>query len=75
MASNFGSKEIQAEVMGRIWLSIGLQLVFFGTLSFLAYHPPGLRGKRSSVTYSIKHSAGNILTDENEILSRWSILL
>ena len=24
-----------------------------------------------SVTYSIKDSAGNILTDENEILSRW----
>ena len=31
-----------------------------------------LRGKRSSVTYSIKDSDGNILTDENEILSRWS---
>ena len=31
-----------------------------------------LRGKRSSVTYSIKDSASNILTDENEILSRWS---
>ena len=30
-----------------------------------------LRGKRWSVTYSIKDSAGNILTDENEILSRW----
>ena len=30
-----------------------------------------LRGKRSSVTYSIKSSAGNILTDENETLSRW----
>ena len=30
-----------------------------------------LRGKRSSVTYSIKDSTGNILTDENEILSRW----
>ena len=30
-----------------------------------------LRGKRSSVTYFIKDSAGNILTDENEILSRW----
>ena len=30
-----------------------------------------LRGKRSSVTYSIKDSAGKILTDENEILSRW----
>ena len=30
-----------------------------------------IRGKRSSVTYSIKDSAGNILTDENEIHSRW----
>ena len=30
-----------------------------------------LRGKRLSVTHSIKDSAGNILTDENEILSRW----
>ena len=29
------------------------------------------RGKRSSATCSIKDSAGNILTDENEILSRW----
>ena len=30
-----------------------------------------LRGKRSSITYSIKDSDGNILTDDNEILSRW----
>ena len=30
-----------------------------------------LRGKRSSITYSIKDSEGNILTNENEILSRW----
>ena len=30
-----------------------------------------LRGQRSSITYSIKDSDGNILTDENEILSRW----
>ena len=30
-----------------------------------------LRGKRSIITYSIKDSDGNILTDENEILSRW----
>ena len=29
-----------------------------------------LSGKRSSITYSIKDSDGNILTDENEILSR-----
>ena len=30
-----------------------------------------LRGKRSGVTYSIKDSAGNVLTDKNKILSRW----
>ena len=30
-----------------------------------------LRGKRSSVSYSIKDSACNILTDESEILARW----
>ena len=30
-----------------------------------------LRCKKSSVTYSIKDSDGNILTDDNEILSRW----
>ena len=30
-----------------------------------------IRGKRSNITYSIKDSDGNILTDENEILSRW----
>ena len=30
-----------------------------------------LRGKRSSITYSIKDFDVNILTDENEILSQW----
>ena len=30
-----------------------------------------LHGERSSVTYSIEDSTGNIVTDENEILSRW----
>ena len=30
-----------------------------------------LLGKRSSITYSIKDSDSNILTDKNEILSRW----
>ena len=30
-----------------------------------------LHGKRLSITYSIKDSDGNILTNENEILSRW----
>ena len=55
--------------MRRVWSSVGFQLfsankVFWQTIR-------RLRGKRSSVTYSIKDSAGNILTDENEILSRW----
>ena len=31
-----------------------------------------LRGKRSSVTYSAKGSAGKILKDKNETISRWS---
>ena len=30
-----------------------------------------LCGKRSSITYAIKDSDSNILTDENEILSQW----
>ena len=30
-----------------------------------------LRGKRLSVTYFIKDSVSNILTEENEIVSRW----
>ena len=30
-----------------------------------------LRGKRGNATTSIKDSAGNILNDENDILSRW----
>ena len=30
-----------------------------------------LRDKRLSITHSIKDSDGNILTDENDILSRW----
>ena len=30
-----------------------------------------LRGKKSSVKYSIKDSTGNILADENEVLSWW----
>ena len=30
-----------------------------------------LRGRRLSINFSIKDSAGSILTDENEILSRW----
>ena len=55
--------------MVRVWSSVGFQL-FFGKQSILQTIRR-LRGKRSSVTYSIKDSAGNILTDENEILSRW----
>ena len=53
--------------MGRVWLSVELQL-YFGKQSILAEHPPFTWQK--ILTYSIKDSAGNILTDENEILSR-----
>ena len=62
--------------MGRVWSSFGFQL-FFGKQSLLADHLPftwqkiEYHIKRSSITYSIKDSDGNILTDENEILSRW----
>ena len=52
--------------MERVWSSVGFQL-FFCKQSILANHPTD---KRSSVTYSIKDSAGNILTDKNEILLR-----
>ena len=38
-SGNFGSKEIQGEVMGRVWSSVGFQL-FFGKRSILADHPP-----------------------------------
>ena len=55
--------------MGRVWSSVAFQL-FFGKQSILADHPPFM-WKRLSITYSIKDSDGNILTDENEILSRW----
>ena len=54
--------------MGTVWSSVGF-LLFFGKQSILADHS-SLSGKRSSVTYSIKVSAGNILTHENEILSQ-----
>ena len=53
----------------RVWSSVGSQL-FFGKQSILADHPP-FTWQRLSITYSIKDSAGNVLTDENEILSRW----
>ena len=55
--------------MGRVWSSFGFQL-FFGNKVFWQTIRR-LLCKRSSVAYSIMDSAGNILTDENEILSRW----
>ena len=55
--------------MGRVWSSVGFQL-FFGKQSILADHPP-FTWQKMSITYSIKDSDGNILTDENDILSRW----
>ena len=53
--------------MERVWSSVGFQL-FFGKVFWQTIRR--LCGKRSSVTYSIKDSAGNILTDENEIISQ-----
>ena len=54
--------------MGRVWTSVGFQL-FFGEQVF--WHTiRRLRGKRSSVKYSIKDSASHILTDEHEIIPR-----
>ena len=53
--------------MGRVWSSVGFQL-FFGKQSFLADHSSFTWRK---IEYSIKDSAGSILTGENEILSRW----
>ena len=55
--------------MGRVWSLVGFQLYFGEQAFWQTIHC--LRGKRLSVTYSIKDSAGNILTDENEIVSRW----
>ena len=55
--------------MGRVWSSVGFQL-FFGKQSILADHPPFTWQK---IEYHVLHkdSDGNILTDENDILSRW----
>ena len=69
-SGNFGSKEIQREVMGRVWSSVGFQL-FFRQTKYFGRPSAVYVAKRSSITYSIKDSDGNILTDENEILSRW----
>ena len=55
--------------MGRVWSSVGSQL-FFGKQSILADHL-AFSWQKSSVMYSIKDSAGKILTDENKIHSRW----
>ena len=59
------SKEKSGEEFGRRLDSnyFSANKVFWQTIFRLC-------GKRSSVTYSIKDSAGNILTDENEIVSR-----
>ena len=53
------------EVIGKIWWSVGFQLCFGKTKVFWKIIRR-LRGKRSSVTYAIKNSADNILTDNNE---------
>ena len=51
-------------VVGWIPTNFSANKVFWQTIRHL-------RGKRSSITYSIKDSDGNILTHENEILSPW----
>ena len=55
------------------WEEFGRQLDsnYFSTNKVFWQTIRRLRGKRSSITYSIKDSDGNILADENEILSRW----
>ena len=67
-SGNFGSKEIQ-EVMRRAWSSVGFQL-FFGKQSILADHPPYAWQKIERHVLT-QRFCSNILTDENEILSRW----
>ena len=57
--------------MGRIWLSVGFQLFFCKQNTVFWQTIRRFRGKRSSVTYAIKDSAGNILINENEVVSRW----
>ena len=67
-SGNFCNKEIQGEVIGRV---CGLDSNYFSANKVFWQTIRRLRGKRSSVTYSINDSAANILTDEKEILSRW----
>ena len=55
--------------MGRVWSSVAFQL-FFGKQSMLADHPP-FTWQKIEYHVSFKDSDGNILTDENELLSRW----
>ena len=55
--------------MGTVWSSVGFQL-FFGKQSISADHPP-FTWQKIKYHAPIKDSDGNILTDENEILSRW----
>ena len=57
------SKEKSWEEFGSVGFQLFFGKVFWQTIS-------RLRGKWSSVTYFIKDSAGNILTDENENLLR-----
>ena len=54
--------------MGRVWSSVGFN--YFSASKVFWHTIRRLPGKKSSVTNPIKDSAGNILTDENEIFSR-----
>ena len=60
------SKEKSCEEVGR-----RLDFNYFSANKVFWQTIRRLHGKRSSITNSIKDSAGSILTDENEILSRW----
>ena len=60
------SKEKSWEEFGR-----RLDFNYFSTNKVFWQTIRRLRGERSRVTHSIKDSAGRILMDENEILSRW----
>ena len=73
MAAVQKSKEKSKESKEKSWEEFGRRLDsnYFSANKIFWQTIRRLRGKRSNVTYSIKDSAGNILTNENKLLSRW----
>jgi len=61
-------KKIEREIIGVVRQVVGFQLFMANKVFWQTIHH--LHGKRSNSCSSIKHSLGNILSDENEILSR-----